>query len=687
MPLPPFIAIDSAYWRPLVARDTVRFVGDIVAVILSEDRASGEDAAELVIVDYEPLPVVVDALEAVEERGPAVPGGGHEPRDRPCAPGARPGAVQRMRGRRVGNASQPAHGGVPARAAVIGGDLRGRQADLLALDADPPPGPRRARGDPRARAGGGAGDRTRRRRRIRREEPLRRGRHPRLVRPPGRPAGPLDREPQREHDRDEPRALADQHVHDRCRRATARSARCALEILQDAGAYPGFAGLLPHLTALMASGVYAIPTIESHIRVVATNTTPIAAFRGAGRPEATQTIERAMDLLAAEGGDRPCGGAPAQLHRPRRLPLHDGLGRRPMTSATTSARSTSRSTAAGYAQLREDQAERRSSGAIRQIGIGISTYVEVTNGIAESEFGEVEIQPDGSAILRTGSFSHGQGHETTFAQIVSDRLGIPVEKVTVQGRHRRGRPRHGHLRVEVHADRRRRRGAGRRGGARPGAPPRRRHARGEPRRHRARSGPRRVPCRRLRGPGAGLAGDRAARAAARDGSSSCSAQARFQRRGADRSRSAPTSRSSRSTPRPAASELQRLIAVDDAGTIINPMIAARTGRRRRGHRRLPGALRGGRLRRGRQPADRQLPRLRVPLGRRHPVVRGRSTWSRRRRSNPLGAKGIGESGTIGATPAVHNAVIDALAPFGVTHVDMPANGERVWRALQEAAAR
>ena len=67
MPLPPFIAIDSAYWRPLVARDTVRFVGDIVAVILSEDRASGEDAAELVIVDYEPLPVVVDALEAAKD--------------------------------------------------------------------------------------------------------------------------------------------------------------------------------------------------------------------------------------------------------------------------------------------------------------------------------------------------------------------------------------------------------------------------------------------------------------------------------------------------------------------------------------------------------------------------------------------------------------------------------------------
>ena len=67
-----------------------------------------------------------------------------------------------------------------------------------------------------------------------------------------------------------------------------------------------------------------------------------------------------------------------------------------------------------------------------QLGIGLSCYVEITNGIAESEFGEVEITPDGGAILRTGSFSHGQGHETTFAMIVAERLGLPVEKVTVE---------------------------------------------------------------------------------------------------------------------------------------------------------------------------------------------------------------------------------------------------------------
>ena len=85
----------------------------------------------------------------------------------------------------------------------------------------------------------------------------------------------------------------------------------------------------------------------------------------------------------------------------------------------------------GYDDLREEQRHRREQAATTQLGIGISCYVEITNGIAESEFGEVEITPDGGAIVRTGSFSHGQGHETTFAMIAAERLGLPIENVTV----------------------------------------------------------------------------------------------------------------------------------------------------------------------------------------------------------------------------------------------------------------
>src|SRR5262249_38125850 len=86
---------------------------------------------------------------------------------------------------------------------------------------------------------------------------------------------------------------------------------------------------------------------------------------------------------------------------------------------------------AGYDDLRREQASRRQNGSATQLGIGLSAYVEVTNGISEQEFGAVEITPAGEAIVRTGSLSQGQGHETTFAQIVAERLGLPIENVTV----------------------------------------------------------------------------------------------------------------------------------------------------------------------------------------------------------------------------------------------------------------
>src|SRR6185436_14111524 len=81
--------------------------------------------------------------------------------------------------------------------------------------------------------------------------------------------------------------------------------------------------------------------------------------------------------------------------------------------------------------LRAEQKRRRDQGGTKQLGIGLSSYVEITNPLGEAELGEVEITPAGGAIVRTGSFSHGQGHETTFAMIVAERLGLPLEKVSV----------------------------------------------------------------------------------------------------------------------------------------------------------------------------------------------------------------------------------------------------------------
>ena len=200
--------------------------------------------------------------------------------------------------------------------------------------------------------------------------------------------------------------------------------------MQDAGAYPGIGAILPGFTALMSSGVYAIPKIEADTVSVVTNTTPTGPFRGAGRPEATQAIERAMDLFAAE-----VGLDPAEVRR-RNLIGADAFPYTTASGAGYDCGDYERALDlalehAGYAALREEQRRRRESGDARALGIGVSVYVEITNGLVEPEFGGVEITPDGGAILRTGSFSHGQGHETTFAMIVADRLGLPVEAVSV----------------------------------------------------------------------------------------------------------------------------------------------------------------------------------------------------------------------------------------------------------------
>ena len=168
-----------------------------------------------------------------------------------------------------------------------------------------------------------------------------------------------------------------------------------LSLLQDAGAYPGIGAFLPNLTALMASGVYRIPKIDVELQSVVTNTTPTGAVRGAGRPEATQSgraRDRHVRGRARRSTPPRCAGGTSSRptrsrSRRRRAPT--------TTSATTAGRSICALEHAGYEQLRAEQAARRSNGGTKQLGIGLSTYVEITNGIGETEFGAVEITADG----------------------------------------------------------------------------------------------------------------------------------------------------------------------------------------------------------------------------------------------------------------------------------------------------
>jgi carbon-monoxide dehydrogenase large subunit len=453
-----------------------------------------------------------------------------------------------------------------------------------------------------------------------------------------------------------------------------------LESLQDAGAYPALGAFLPNLTALMASGVYDIPRIEFQGRAVATNTTPISAFRGAGRPEATQAIERAIDTFAAE-----LGLDPAEIRR-RNFISKDAF---PHTTVTHAAYDSGdyegalelALRSAGYDELRAEQQRRREEGGAKQLGIGLSCYVEITNGVAESEFGEVEITPEGGAIVRTGSFSHGQGHETTFAMIAAERLGLPVDKVVVHkgdtDEIARGTGTYGSKSTQI-------------GGAAARlaaddvveqakqlvadyleASPAdivldpavgRLHVAGDP--------------------SSGISwADLASRALADERLGELKAEHEFQ--------AAPTFPFGAHVAvvevdtETAKVELLRLIAVDDAGTLINPLVAE-------------GQVHGGVATGVAQALYEQVlydedgnPLTGTFVGYAFPSAADLPSWEAVEMETPtpmneLGAKGIGESGTIGSTPAVQNAVVDALAPFGVRHVDLPANGENVWRALQEA---
>ena len=150
-----------------------------------------------------------------------------------------------------------------------------------------------------------------------------------------------------------------------------------LEILQDCGAYPRFGAFLPFLTILMAPGPYAIGRAEAVARSVVTNTTPVGAYRGAGRPEATAAVERAIDLFAAE-----IGVDPAEVRRKNLLPAftepHKTAFGAVYDSGDYAAALEKALAAAGYADLRDEQAKRRADGDAVQLGIGLSCYVEIT---------------------------------------------------------------------------------------------------------------------------------------------------------------------------------------------------------------------------------------------------------------------------------------------------------------------
>src|SRR5881296_4030020 len=202
-----------------------------------------------------------------------------------------------------------------------------------------------------------------------------------------------------------------------------------MRVTADIGAYPVFT-FIPDLTLSMGIGVYKIPNIDLQSTCVFTNTTTVAAYRGAGRPEAAYYLERLMDIVAAE-----LGRAPEEIRRKNFIPpsafpyaaptgqhYDSGEYDRALTKALQLAR---------YTDLRKEQRERIARGDRHLLGIGASCYVEMC-GFGPFESAVVRAEPGGTVTATTGTSAHGQGHETTFAQIIADHLGVDFDKIVVR---------------------------------------------------------------------------------------------------------------------------------------------------------------------------------------------------------------------------------------------------------------
>ena len=203
-----------------------------------------------------------------------------------------------------------------------------------------------------------------------------------------------------------------------------------LDVVQDAGAYPLVGAALPGMTQRMATGVYDIDNVGFTGVSVVTNTVSTTAYRGAGRPEAAVAIERMVDRFAAE-----IGMDPADVRRTNYVarftePYTTGIGT--VYDVGDYPQSLERALAtARYDELRAEQARRRADGDPVTLGIGVATYVEVTAGLPSTEYAAIEVLDDGGVVVRSGATPYGQGHVTTWAMIVADATGVPIERIEV----------------------------------------------------------------------------------------------------------------------------------------------------------------------------------------------------------------------------------------------------------------
>ncbi len=667
--------------RPALAQGRVRYVGDPVALVVAETAAQAQDAAEAVMVEYRELPAVIDARAALAPGAPQlhenIPGnlvldfaGGDEAATKAAFErAARVVKLTSYHTRVIGNPMEPrAATGVYDAAsetwllyATTQGatGMRGQMATVLGVPAE------------KVRVvaeevGGGFGVRFN----IYPEYAALLVAAKRL----GRPVKWVGTRSEVFLADEQARDIA--HTGEMALDASGRILGMRFEFVSNLGAYLAFTGSFVNTVNLVnvASGVYDVQAVHVQAKLVVTNTVPTAAYRGAGRPVSSYAIERLVDQAAYELGMDPAEFRRRNLVPKEKFPYKICTGFEYDVGDFQGVldKALKVSDWAGFEKRRSESSR---NGKLR--GRGISTYIEssAAGGFAPYDEARIDWDADGGVTLRAASHSHGQGHHTTYAQIVSGVLGVPMESIRLRtadpDMHMVGNPTGGSRSllgigsVMLMASQEIvKKGLALAAEELEAAVPDIEFVEG---RYRIKGTDRSVDIRVLaqKHPGA------------------LDIDLKDKKVGATFPNGCHVSEVE-IDPETGEAEIVRYVACDDAGNIVNHQIVE--GQMQGGITQGAGHIFGeqavydasGQLLTG-SFMDYPMPRA---------VLVNNLTvtdYPVPTKSNPLGAKGVGEAGVTGSMPCLMNAVMDALRQGGVQHFDMPASPPRLWSALQAAA--
>ena len=672
-PIPSGPLVEGGFERPLLASGKVRYVGDPIAAVIADTAAHAADGSELVWADIDPLPVVVDPRSSISGEPLFEDGnvtahrviGGLSDREYPVsatvsvrnqrlAPAAIEGlAIRAVPTSEGGLVVQVGHQAPHRFRGQLAVQLR-IEADLIRVIVPDVGGAFGMKGMlfPEYIVTCAAA--------IRLGEPV------------------VWVEERREHFASGVHGRSQDHVVTLEGDTDGTIRRGRIEILADIGAYPHAGSLVPNVSAFVAQGLYDLEELRVEMTNVVTNRAPTGSYRGAGRPEAAYAMERAVDGFARVAGVDPIEVRRKSLIAAESLPYKTHTGAIYDSGDYHAALETALDLI-DLAWVKEEQAKRLEEG-LDPIGIGVGAFVERSGGaLGSGEFGQVEVADDGKVVVRTGSTASGQGQETVWAQVAADVFDVPAEEVVViagdTGEVEDGVGTYGSRSAQIGASAVHRTslvvveqaknvaavaleanaadlvvGSGRV------------HVVGDPE--------------------SGLSLSEVARLAGDAGTPLQSAEMFI-----------PDAQAFPFGVHVAVVEVLletgevkvlRFAAVDDCGVVLNPMIV---------DGQVVGSLAQGfgqALLEGMEFSDAGDPLTSTFMDYLIPAAMDVPEFTLGRTvspatSNPLGVKGTGESGCIGAPPAIVNATLDALAPYGVRDLSMPLRPHKVWAAIQEAS--